>query len=92
MQVAVSITYFHITSSVDVDNIIKPILDGLWPEIMEDDRQVRDVSASRRDLNEELRLVDPPPALLESLGAKDPFVYIALGSPISEEDILWIGI
>ena len=91
-DLAVSITYFHEDPPLDVDNMLKPILDGLWPQTIVDDHQVRDVSGSRRDLTKFLAFRNPSSALTRALAWNGPFVYIMIGTPIEEEDIPWIGI
>lgn len=91
-DLAVSVTYFHEDPPLDVDNMLKPILDGLWPQVIADDNQVRDVSGSRRDLTKPLTFRNPLPALAQALSWNGPFVYIVMGAPIDEEEIPWIGI
>jgi hypothetical protein len=89
--VAVGITYFYEDPPLDVDNMIKPILDGLWPEIILDDSQVQDVSGSRRDLNNVIAIRDPSQQLIRALAWNLPFVYVQIGQPVDEEEVLWIG-
>ena len=50
--VAVTITYFYNTTPLDVDNIPKPILDGLKGMVYQDDDQVFDMLCRKRDLND----------------------------------------
>ncbi|MFE2613332.1 RusA family crossover junction endodeoxyribonuclease [Micromonospora chalcea] len=89
--VAIGVTYFHEVSPLDVDNMLKPILDGLWPDIILDDSQVQDVSGSRRDLTTTLAFRNPSPQLVRALAWNQPFVYVQIGLPQDEEEVLWIG-
>jgi len=89
--IAVCITYFHEDPPLDVDNMIKPILDGLWPEVFPDDSQVQDVCGSRRDLMGATTFRDPSEQLLDALSWNLPFVYLRVGAAVGQEKVLWIG-
>ena len=98
--VAVGVTYFYDVDTwnsrsgerLDVDNFLKPIVDGLWPEIIVDDQLVRDVSGSRRPLDPNLRFINPSEALVDALSWQNPFVFVRIGLPVEEEEIIWIGV
>lgn len=100
VPVAVGVTYFYdvdIWNSrsgerLDVDNFLKPIVDGLWPEIIVDDQLVRDVSGSRRPLDLNLRFINPSEALVDALSWQNPFILVRIGLPVEEEEIIWIGV
>lgn len=47
--VRVTIVYFYVSTDLDLDNIIKPILDALNGVIDIDDFQVASISAAKRD-------------------------------------------
>ncbi|MEV6755791.1 RusA family crossover junction endodeoxyribonuclease [Streptomyces sp. NPDC051214] len=90
-DLAASVTYFHVgPTDVDIDNILKRIIDGMYPEIMMDDAQIQDVSASRRDvLGSGLR--NPPSIILPYLFDGDPFVYVSVNLAMPQEELPWIG-
>ncbi|MGC4827225.1 RusA family crossover junction endodeoxyribonuclease [Micromonospora sp. DT68] len=98
--VAVGVTYFYDVDvwsekpgeRLDVDNCLKPIVDGLLPGVIVDDQLVRDVSGSRRPLDPSLRLLNPSEALVEGLAWGEAFVLVRIGLPVNEEEILWIGV
>lgn len=82
-EVMVVITYFFDASllehdrMVDVDNVPKPILDGMKGVVYSDDRQVTDLLCRRRNLS--LRRSPPPGYLQELRDALDrgaPFVHV----------------
>jgi Holliday junction resolvase RusA-like endonuclease len=65
----------------DLDNIAKPILDGLSGPVFSDDRQVEQLTLRRTELGKDIvDIVDPTPRLADALqGAyaeKQDFIYI----------------
>ncbi|MCX6378859.1 MAG: RusA family crossover junction endodeoxyribonuclease [Armatimonadetes bacterium] len=50
LPVEVSITTYVTTTTIDVDNVIKPILDGMNGVAYDDDKQVYRVTSERIDL------------------------------------------
>ncbi len=60
-----TITYFYEETTMDVDNIPKPISDALKGLVYVDDSQVNDVLCQRRDLMAGLRVVAPSAVLAE---------------------------
>lgn len=72
----VSITYFYDTTSMDVDNIPKPIIDALKALVYVDDNQVTDVMCRKRNLNDELRVENPSIVLAEGFSRGTEFLYI----------------
>ncbi|MFF8768961.1 RusA family crossover junction endodeoxyribonuclease [Kitasatospora sp. NPDC015120] len=90
-DVAVSVVFFHVEDSLDVDNMLKRILDGIHPEVIADDSQVQDVSGSRRDISGTLSIRNPPAIILPHVIAGDPFVYVSIAEAMSQEELPWIG-
>ena len=74
-MVRVEITYFYDARAGDVDNIVKPILDGLKGVVFADDSQVMDVVASKRPITA-FRFVELSAALLGLLAAGREFVRV----------------
>jgi hypothetical protein len=67
----------------DLDNIAKPILDGLVGPVMFDDRQVTQLTLRRTELGKEtVEVIAPSPCLTEALQAaypfRDDFVYLRI--------------
>ena len=89
-SVQVSITWFYetISISMDVDNIPKPIIDGLKGLVFIDDNQVTDMICRKRNQNEELRIRNPSPVLAEGLSRKKDVLYIVVEDAPDQRVIL----
>lgn len=74
-MVRVEITFFYDAVAGDVDNIAKPILDGLKGVVIADDAQVMDVLVSKRPIVG-TRLVDPSEHVLRFIAAGQEFVHV----------------
>jgi crossover junction endodeoxyribonuclease RusA len=84
---SVFICYFHTgQTSIDIDNIIKPIVDSLKGVIFRDDNLVEQ-DTCRKTRQEEGLLIDNIPELLSPhFGVTPDFIYIRLGNgPIHRE-------
>ena len=88
-DVKVAITYFFDRSLIDVDNVPKPILDALNGLVYSDDSQVTDLLCRKRDLNADLRIHNPSPDLLATLGRSEPFLHIVVARALSQEVGPW---
>lgn len=82
----VTITYFYDTVPMDVDNIPKPILDGLKGAVYSDDAQITDLLCRKRSLRDSvLQLPDILQKLDEAPRRFQSFVHILVEhSPNSE--------
>lgn len=69
--VSVQITYFYNEISMDLDNLAKPILDGLKGLAYVDDEQVVDVIIRKRNLSGRFRIDDPSGQLAIGLDRRD---------------------
>jgi hypothetical protein len=74
--VAVTITHYFNEVSFDVDNLPKPILDGIKGLVIEDDAQVTDLVVRKRRAVGDHALRDPSPALAGALAREAEFVRI----------------
>lgn len=74
----VTITYVYDAVRLDVDNIPKPILDGLEQVVFPDDRRITDMLCRRRDLKDNLQIQTFSPVLSEALARSTPFVHISV--------------
>ena len=77
----VSITNYYRASKdrpnpPDVDNIVKPILDGVKTVVFEDDNRVSQIVSNRFDLANGLSGVEPE--LVAAAGTFDEFLYIQI--------------
>ena len=89
-SVQVSITWFYetISISMDVDNIPKPIIDGLQGLVFINDNQVTDMICRKRNQNEELQIRNPSPVLAEGLSRKKDVLYIVVEDAPDQRVIL----
>lgn len=80
-ELSVAIIYYHAgDADVDVDNIIKPILDALVNVAYVDDKLVSQVTSRRTRLEAGLVIENVTPVLAEGLEMGEDFVYVALRS------------
>ncbi|WP_406378643.1 RusA family crossover junction endodeoxyribonuclease [Streptomyces sp. NBC_00197] len=91
-DIAVRVVFFHSgPTNVDVDNILKRVIDGLYPDIILDDGQVQDVLAARRDLITTRPFINPPDAIVPYLIQGDPFIHVTIDAATPQEEMPWIG-
>jgi crossover junction endodeoxyribonuclease RusA len=76
-SVLLSVTYFYEATSIDVDNIPKPIIDALKGLVFMDDNQVTDMICRKRNLTEVL-IENPSAVLAEGLSRGKDFLYIVV--------------
>lgn len=76
--IIVNIVNYYTESPPDVDNIIKPILDGLEHVVCLNDRQVYKVSSERFDLIYKARIENPSPMLAVALEQYTELVHITV--------------
>lgn len=76
-RVIVSITNYYTLAPPDVDNIIKPILDGFNGVVYFDDDQVYKVISEKVDQSN-LRVENPSPLLAEALGKYTELLHIVV--------------
>lgn len=75
--------YFH-GASLDLDNILKAILDGLEGVVYDDDNMIVDLIASKRSLDEFVRL-DVSATFARALATGADFVHIVVDRPTEIE-------
>lgn len=88
--VSVTVIFFHIAETLDMDNMLKPVLDGLYPEIIYDDGLVQEVIGSRRNISRDIAFRNPPTCVIPSLAVGDPFVYVAIAAAMDQEELPWM--
>ena len=81
----ITITYFHEGVPFDVDNIPKLILDAMNGLVYVDDGQVTDLVCRKRNLNGDLRVVNPSSVLAEGFGRGNEFLYVVVEDAPDQE-------
>jgi len=78
-ELEAKITYFYQSNTdLDIDNIIKPILDSLNGVFYTDDSQISEVNSKRIDLNGSYIIENNTPLLATQLTKGIEFVYFEL--------------
>jgi crossover junction endodeoxyribonuclease RusA len=76
-QLSVTIIYFSLgPSTIDTDNMVKPILDALSGIIWMNDNQVAEVIARKTDRSSLASFTNPPPDIAAAMTTEEPFVYV----------------
>jgi hypothetical protein len=78
VHVRVSVTYYHEGEPLDVDNMLKPILDAMKGIVYVDDSLVTDVVGAKRPLDGAFKLRGITPALARGFVAGQEFVHIRI--------------
>lgn len=86
-QVMITIAYFHEGVPFDVDNIPKLILDAMNGLVYVDDGQVTDLMCRKRNLNDDLRVVNPSSVLAEGFYRGNEFLYVVVENAPDQEVI-----
>lgn len=77
IPVSVTLSYHYTSDALDVDNIIKPVLDQLKGLVYQDDLQVIKVVSQKRLLGAEGTATSAAsPVLMNGLKSKDDFLHI----------------
>lgn len=89
----VIVQYCFDWSEGDLDNIAKPILDGLCGPAFPDDGCVTQLTLRRTDLKQTSDIHDPPPILFDALDAAlkegQDFVYIRVEDEADHRRLPW---
>jgi len=76
--VCVSITHYFEAKAPDVNNIIKPILDGLKGVVYKDDALVIEVSSRKRPIAGSFRNEGATPELIDAVANGFDFVHVVV--------------
>src|SRR5881396_1664005 len=78
--VRATVVYFYVDTDLDLDNILKPILDSLNGLAYIDDFQVANIVAAKRDVAGSYLLADVSPVVVEQLAAAESndFVFVTI--------------
>ena len=82
--IQVSIVCYHTDAPPDVDNIVKPIFDGMNGVVYVDDRQVSELNSRRVSLVDG-PLIDLPVSVTEAIDKYSEIVYVRVFAP-DEDD------
>jgi Holliday junction resolvase RusA-like endonuclease len=85
--IMLTIIYFYDAVEVDVDNILKPILDALKGLLYMDDNQIADILCRKRNLNSNLRIENPSSMLVDRFSRGKEFLYIVVEQAPDQEVI-----
>lgn len=77
----VIIFFFNQATNLDIDNIVKPILDALVGTVIVDDGLVSQVIARKTDQAAVDDILNPPTKLTNFLRKHPQFVYVAVKGP-----------
>jgi len=77
-EIRVVIVHFYKRGSLDVDNMIKPILDAVTNVIFVDDSQVTQVLARKTELTTGLRVANAAPDVVAAIDKGVDCVYIGV--------------
>lgn len=76
--VSISISYYFGYTDIDLDNLAKPMLDGLKGVVIADDRQVVELILRKRTLAAASRQPDLPSEVAASIAAGREFVHVTV--------------
>lgn len=79
-HVSVVLVHFFKDGALDVDNMIKPILDALSGIVFEDDRQVAQVLARKTELVTGRQVLNASPDVVAAIERGADFVYVSVES------------
>lgn len=83
-----TIVYYYDGVALDTDNMIKPIQDALVGVVYQDDAQLTDVTACKRDLNGSYRVRGLSPQLAKGFSSDRDFVHIRLEAPQDPQELI----
>ncbi|HEY4563842.1 MAG TPA: RusA family crossover junction endodeoxyribonuclease [Thermoanaerobaculia bacterium] len=88
-ELSLTIAYFYEGVPLDVDNIIKPIVDSLKGLVYQDDAQITDLVSRRRPLAGPFSIDVISPILGEALSRGQEFLYVRIAEPPEEGGLIF---
>ena len=80
VEISATIIYFYVgRTTLDLDNIAKPILDALTGVVYQDDGLLAQITVRKTRLFEGLGVLNPSVALAARLAGNKDFVYVRVG-------------
>lgn len=71
----------------DIDNIVKPILDALCPNIYQDDSQIERVIVQKFEPDRPIVINDPSVTLAEAIEHDRPVVYVRIDDQSTVKEV-----
>jgi crossover junction endodeoxyribonuclease RusA len=84
----VTLAYFCAALGVDIDNIVKPMLDAMKGVLYQDDRQIVQVESVAIEMAEAARIGNTTAAIVKGLAAGTDFVLVRVGPAKLTEELL----
>ena len=84
----VTVAYFCAALGVDVDNILKPILDAMKGIVYHDDRQIVQVESIAIEFTDAVRIRDTTAAIAKGLAVGTDFVLVRIAPAKATEELL----
>jgi crossover junction endodeoxyribonuclease RusA len=84
----VRITYFYDGAALDVDNMVKPILDAIGGLVYDDDKQIRDAHARKRDINGSFRIKGLSPRLALAFSKGVEFLHVEIFDQLDQQELV----
>lgn len=84
----VTIVYYYEGDALDVDNMVKPILDALNDVIYVDDAQVTDCIAAKRNIDGAFRVRGVSPVLAAGFCWGEEFLHVKVENAPNHEEVL----
>jgi crossover junction endodeoxyribonuclease RusA len=79
--------YYDLLPRLDLDNMIKPIMDALSGIVYADDKQVKAIDARFVDLNGAFRVRGLSPVLAAAFSVGSPFVHLVVSEPPDPQEL-----
>jgi crossover junction endodeoxyribonuclease RusA len=86
-KVQIHVTFYHDSTPLDVDNMLKPIQDALCGLVYDDDNRVSDTHGHLRDLNAAYRVRGMTSAQSDGFMSNNPFVHIRIEEPSDVQEL-----
>lgn len=86
--ICVTLVYLYDEAALDIDNILKPILDALQGIVFPDDSIVTDAISRRRQLRGPFDLSRVSPLFAEGFSYGGEFVYVHIGDAPPQEQLI----
>lgn len=82
-----TITYYYESVPLDVDNIIKPVQDALIGVVYDDDGDITDTEARKRDLTGSFRVKGMSKVLADGFCSGEEFIHVRIENAPDHEEV-----
>ena len=87
-ELKVTYVYYHMGTSLDVDNFVKPIQDAMNGVVYHDDSQITDIQSLLRDVTKSFKVQGMSIKLAEGFSFGNDFIYIRVEDAPDHEEIV----